>query len=102
MSLSNNINHLKKQIIYTENNTKIIDSYKLKTNQKIEAIAYEIELTRLQKKIPQTRTIKSYVREIKAHNRLYKLGLFRSRTKDTDLEENIKKWKEILYRIIGW
>lgn len=89
------------RIIYTENTTKIIDSYKLKTNQKIEAIAYEIELTRLQKKIPQTRTIKSYAREIKAHNRLYKLGLFKNHTKDTDLEEKTNKVKELIYTILS-
>lgn len=89
------------RIIYTENNTKVVDSYKL-TKKEVEAIVYEIELTRLGKHLPQIRSKKSYKCEIKAHNRLYKLGLFRSHTKDTDLEEKIAKWKEIFFYIVGW
>lgn len=47
------------------------------------------------------RSIKSWVREWKAHNRLYKLGLFRSHTKDCDLEEHEAWWKLLIYNIIG-
>ena len=39
------------------------------------------------------RSISSWIKEWKAHNRLYKLGLFRSHTKDCDLEENEKWWR---------
>ena len=87
------------RIIYTENNTKIYDSYLL-TRDEIYDVALEIVKTRIARRLPR-RGIISYIREIKAHNRLYKLGLFRSHTKHTDLEEPIKKWKEIVYKIIG-
>ena len=86
------------RIKYTKNCTKVYDSYLI---DNVNNVAGEILITRIEKGLLVTRTMKSYAREIKAHNRLYKLGLFRSHTKDTDLEENIKKWKEIIFEIIG-
>lgn len=88
-------------IEYKEKYTKVYDSYLLDNNFKIGLVAGEIYRKRQLKKLPLKRDTYSYMYEIKAHNRLYNLGLFRSHTKDTDLEENIKKWKEILFRIIG-
>ena len=52
--------------------------------------------------LPVTRTESSYVSEWKSHNRLYKLGVQRSRTKDVDLEEDIDSTKNLLYSIIGF
>lgn len=54
------------------------------------------------KKLPITRSQKSYERELKAHILMYKLHLFRKHTEHCDLEENIKKWKEVVYFLIGW
>lgn len=89
------------KIKYTKNCTKIYDSYLLKTNEDIHSIVAEIIINRSERNMSSKRKWASYAREIKAHNRLYKLGLFRSHTKDTDLEENIKKWKEVIFKIIG-
>lgn len=86
-------------IEYTYNNTKIINSYLYKN---ISTLVKEILEERLERNLPVTRSMISYAREIKAHNRLYKLGLFKSHTKDCDCEENIKKWKENVYKIIGF
>ena len=85
------------QIIYTKNNTKIIDSYKYNVSNVVKTILQE----RMEKNLPITRSMKSYANEIKAHNRLYRLGIARSHTKDTDCEENIKGWKDKVFRIIG-
>lgn len=89
------------KITYTENCTKIYDTYLLGSDYLIRKVAEEIATTRIIKGLPQKRTEKSYINEIKAHNRLYNLGLFRNRTKDVDLEEDIKKWKERIFRIIS-
>ena len=89
------------KITYSENETKIYDSYLLGSDYLIRKVAEEIATTRIIKGLPQKRTEKSYINEIKAHNRLYNLGIFRSHTKDTDLEEDIKKWKERIFRIIS-
>ena len=88
------------RIKYTKNCTKIYDSYLIPNNE-LNKVVYKIIKERKAKDLPVTREVKSYVREIKAHNRLYKLGLFRSHTKDTDLEENIAKKNETIYKIIG-
>lgn len=85
------------KIIYTEGNTKIIDSYKYDVTLVVKTMLQE----RMEKNLPITRPFISYVREIKAHNRLYKLGIARSHTKDTDCEENIKKWEETLFRLLA-
>lgn len=85
-------------IEYTKKKTTIYDSYLMKN---ISKEVKEIIKERKEKGYKTNRTLNSYIRETKAHNRLYKLGLFRKHTKNTDLEENIKLWKEIAYFIIG-
>jgi hypothetical protein len=87
-------------IEYSENNTKIIDGYKY-TNAEIEKTIDEIIVNRKELGLPVTRTKSSYVSEWKTHNRLYKLGYQRNRTKDVDLEENIKTSYNFLYSIFG-
>lgn len=87
-------------IEYTENNTKVIDGYKY-TNAEIEKAVDEIIATRKSLGLPVTRTRASYISEWKSHNRLYKLGYQRNRTKDVDLEENIKTSYNFLYSIFG-
>lgn len=86
------------KIKYTKKMTTIYDSYLL---DNVPSEIKQIIAKRREKGLPVNRTIKSYIAETKAHNRLYKLHLFRKHTKNTDLEENIKKWLETLYFIIG-
>lgn len=85
------------KIKYTKDCTKIYDSYKYNVHEVVD----EIMKSRYEIKLPITRDHTSYAREIRGHNRLYKLGIARSHTKDVDLEENIAKWKELVWRIIG-
>lgn len=91
----------KYKVKFKKKNTKIYDSFRL-DNYEIDVLTELIILKREQQGLKVTRTKKSYVREIKAHNRLYKLGLFKSHVTDTDLEEPIKWWVELIYRIIGF
>lgn len=84
-----------------EDNTTIIDSYLLK-NEDIDSLLEEIIKERKIKNYPVYRSIKEYKKEIIAHNRLYKMGIKKSHTKDVDLEEPIKKYKQFFYNIIGW
>ena len=85
-------------IEYNKKKTTIYDSYLMKNVSKE---VKEIIKERKEKGYKTNRSLNSYIRETKAHNRLYKLGLFKNHTKNTDLEENIKLWKEITYFIIG-
>ena len=90
-------------IIYFEDSTKVTNSYLL-DNDEVERVAIEIHFSRSSKydwKCICLRTEKSYMQEIKAHNRLFSLGLWRTHTIDTDLEEDITFLKELIYSIIG-
>ena len=87
-------------IIYYEDSTKITNSYLL-NNQEIEEVANQIEFSRYNKfdwKCIHLRNKKSYIQEIKAHNRLYKLNYKKDHTIDTDLEEDI----DIIHKFIYW
>lgn len=85
----------------TNKNTKITNSYLVKRKE-IKSTIDEVINKRKAANYPITRSRTSYIRELRAHNLMFKLGLFKKHTKDTDLEEPIKLWKEIIYFLIGW
>ena len=87
-------------IIVTHNNVHIEDSYQYGKN------GFQPLLEWIKKMYPQcvvfeNRTMKSLCHEWAVHNFLYSLGLFRSHTKDVDLNWPIKKIVELAYNIIG-
>ena len=83
---------------YNKDFVTIVDSYKITNPYTIEDMLYEFKKNTGYK---SKRSIKSWTKEWKAHNRMYKLGLFRNHTKDCDLEENEKWWRLLIYEIIG-
>lgn len=86
------------KIQYDKNNVKIINSHKIQHTLTMVYILLEfLNKTGYKSK----RTLKSWIKEWKAHNRLYKLGLYRSHTKDCDLEENEKWYRLLVYQILG-
>lgn len=89
------------QVDYRETYTKVYDSYKY-SNEEIEQAVEEIMQKRKELGLPVTRTKSSYISEWKSHNRLYRLGIQRSRTKDVDLEEEIDQTRNFLYSIFGF
>ena len=86
------------KIKYSENNTHVEDSY---TASDINFEVMEIIRERHRQRLPVTRSFDSYAREWKGHNRLYNLGLFKSHTKDVDLDENMSTFWETIWYIIG-
>ena len=85
-------------IRYDETVVTIVDSYKVTYEEDMyDILADFIYETKYHSK----RNINSWLKEWKAHNRLYKLGLFISHTKDCDFEENESWWKLLVYEIIG-
>ena len=74
---------------YSKNNTHVKNSYMLTTKKAIREEVDWIILCRIARKFPVTRSVNSYVREWRGHNRLYNKGLFRSHTKEVDLEEYV-------------
>lgn len=69
---------------YSSENVKIIDSYLIKDD----AIKFAFIDSIKDDGLLLERSYESLIREWKAHNILYKFGLFKTKTKDTDLEEN--------------
>lgn len=87
-------------IIYYEDSTKVTNSYLLDDDD-IERVASEIAYSRSCKydwRCIYLRDEKSYIREIKAHNKLYKMNYKVDHTRDTDLEEK----QNIVYKLIYW
>ena len=74
---------------YSKDNTHVKNSYMLTTKKAIREEVDWIILCRKARKLPVTRSANSYVREWRGHNRLYNKGLFKSHTKEVDLEERI-------------
>lgn len=85
------------KIQYDKTNVRIIDSHKVKEKDMKDILFWFLFKTGYESK----RDIDSWLKEWKAHNRLYRLGLFRSHTKDCDLNEDEKFWRVFFYRIIG-
>lgn len=87
-------------IIYYKDSTKVTNSYLLDDDE-VERVAIEIAFSRPLydwKDCIYLRNEKSYMQEIRAHNRLYNLGLWVSHTIDCDLEEEI----DIIHKFIYW
>lgn len=47
-----------------------------------------------------SRSYDSELREWKAHNRLYKMGLFKSHTESVDIDQKESIWRRIVYWIL--
>lgn len=82
------------------NNVHIVDSYKIRSRHDM----YKI-LNQIKEQYPNCEVFKRSIyhlsSEWKVHNRLYRLGLFKSHTKDVDLEFPQKWYIKILYYILG-
>lgn len=88
-------------IIYTKDNTKVIDSYKITDRNEIRKQVLWIIEERKIRKYPITRTVNSYIREWVGHNRLYELGIAKEHTKDVDLQEPSSLLNELIWLILG-
>ena len=86
------------EIEYDNNCVRIVDSYKIQDLQQMTII---LTLFKIKTNFESKRSLNSWIKEWKAHNRLYKLGLFLNHTKDCDLEENEKWWRLLAYQILG-
>lgn len=84
-------------------NVKVIDSYKYKDDKiKKEFIDYLFKIPQVEKMFVNKRTKKSLIAEWKAHNTLYKFNIYRSRTKDVDLDIKESFFRKLLYNIIAF
>lgn len=78
---------------------KVVNSYQVTDRYRIKEILFDFHLEHLDIKF--NRSVKLLIKEWVTHNRLYKLGIKRDRTKDVDLEYNQKWYLKIIYSILG-
>ena len=90
------------KVILSPTNTHILDSYMVKTKE-----AMREYLTQLRKDVaPEMavcqRDLESQVREWRSHNLFYFFHVFRSRTKDVDLELKQTWYRELFCRVVSF
>lgn len=85
----------------SSNNVHIIDSYRYHKRKQINTILDVIFRFEYNSPVFANRERWSLASEWRAHTRLYKLGLWKSHTKDVDLNWPIKWYEVILYNIFG-
>lgn len=95
MEVKNNYNNIEYNI--SDDNCHIVKSYETRSKQDMENFCSYVLLP----SFFTARSLSSYVAEWRAHNVLYDLHLFRSHTKDVDLNINEPKWKRFFYRILS-
>ena len=86
------------KVEFSKDNIKIYDSY---TTTDEKDMAMILSIISIYPQYNLTRERKELIDEWKFHNLLYKLHLFRSHTKDTDLNENESKFRKLVYKIVG-
>lgn len=88
-------------ITFSQNNIQIKDSYLITNDKHKEYIIDTILNSKEFAERKYTRSKKSYLREWKAHNFLYKLGIQKQRTKDVDFSEYELLFKRICYFLLS-
>lgn len=83
----------------SNNSIQIVDSYKY-NNKEIDNALHELNI-KFSDHIVFKRQLKSLKNEWISHNLLYKLGLYKDRTRDVDFEYPIKWYYRIGYYILS-
>ena len=94
-----NINYLNCEITYTV--CKVHDSYKVRSKAQMVGLINQIRSLSSWYKFT-ARSTKSYLREWKSHNLFYDLHLFRTHTKDVDLNSDEKRYRRLIYFMTSW
>ena len=85
----------------SSNNINIRDSYTVMNKKEMAEVLYVIQHRHPECEVFKIRKWDNLLSEWKCHSRLYNWGLFKSNTKDADLDINEPWWRKILYTIFG-
>lgn len=88
--------------IITPTNTHILDSYLVRSKAAIRAYLQGLREQASPEMAVNRRDLESQVREWRSHNLFYFLHVFRSRTKDVDLELNQSWPRELFCRVVDF
>ena len=82
--------------------THIEDSYLLKSKDEIRAYLMKLRDIGSEEMAVNQRDLESQVREWRSHNFFYRMHVFRSRTKDVDLELKQTWYRELFCRVVSF
>ena len=88
--------------IVTPTNTHITDSCKVRSRAAIRKYLESLRESSSPEMAVNQRDIESQIREWRSHNLFYRLYVFRSRTKDVDLELKQAWYRELFCRVVSW
>ena len=88
--------------IVTPTNTHILDSCKVKSKEDIRQYLQAVRDEASPEMAVCQRDLESMVREWRSHNLFYNFHVFRSRTKDVDLELKHPWWREWFCRAVSF
>lgn len=83
------------------NNIHIENSYKITKRKEMKKILLTIQSKHPNCKVFSKRSMNSLIFEWVAHNRLYKIGYRRDKTKDVDLDIEETWCRKLIYRILS-
>jgi len=90
------------RVVLSYQNTHIYDSYQIRSKEDIRKFLEQIREQCSPDLAIAVRTIDSLVCEWRSHNIFYYLHVFRSRTKDVDLERHQVWWREAFCRVVSF
>lgn len=93
---------MEERVKLTKENTHIIDSYLIKGKSEIRAFLEALRKQCDPDMAVAVRSLKSLVAEWRSHNLFYFLHVFRSRTKDVDMERHQSWWREVFCRVVSF
>ena len=88
--------------ITTPTGTHIEDSCLVTSKEDMRAYLQELRDTSSSEMAVNQRDLESQVREWRSHNLFYKFHVFRSRTKDVDLELKQTWYRELFCRVVSF
>ena len=86
----------------TPTNTHIVDSVMVKSKDDMRHFLTQIRESVSPDMAVCQRDLESQVREWRSHNLFYQLHVFRSRTRDVDLELKQTWWRELFCRVVSF
>ena len=89
-------------VIISPTNTHILNSYLVRCKEAMRAYLQNLRDTVSPEMAVNQRDIESQVREWRSHNLFYFLHVFRSRTKDVDLELTQTWYRELFCRVVSF
>ena len=89
-------------VIISPTNTQILNSYLVRSKEAMRAYLQNLRDTVSPEMAVNQRDIESQVREWRSHNLFYFLHVFRSRTKDVDLELTQTWYRELFCRVVSF